>query len=280
MLFRSKEQATLYGGLEYDTDAETLKEVNQAYDTDAYRSRALTDDRSMRAGVMPLEGTEKEVRNIAAIMKDAKERYKVYSSCEGTEESFKALSGTDNTCLHIATHGFYIPDKGGNGRARQTFSFMVNDNSIPEEDRAMTHSGLLFAGANATLHNETLPYNLEDGILTSQEITSLDFRKVDLVVLSACQTALGDMTGDGVFGLQRGFKKAGAKTLLMSLWKVDDTATQILMTRFYTNYLSGDTKGQKRASFVKAQQYLRACDGGKYDNPVYWAAFIMLDALS
>lgn len=275
-----KEQATLYGGLEYDTDAETLKEVNQAYATDAYRSRALTDDRSMRAGVMPLEGTEKEVRNIAAIMKDAKERYKVYSSCEGTEESFKALSGTDNTCLHIATHGFYIPDKGGNGRARQTFSFMVNDNSIPEEDRAMTHSGLLFAGANATLHNETLPYNLEDGILTSQEITSLDFRKVDLVVLSACQTALGDMTGDGVFGLQRGFKKAGAKTLLMSLWKVDDTATQILMTRFYTNYLSGDTKGQKRASFVKAQQYLRACDGGKYDNPVYWAAFIMLDALS
>ena len=144
----------------------------------------------------------------------------------------------------------------------------------------MTHSGLLFAGANATLHNETLPYNLEDGILTSQEITSLDFRKVDLVVLSACQTALGDMTGDGVFGLQRGFKKAGAKTLLMSLWKVDDTATQILMTRFFTNYLSGDTKGQKRASFVKAQQYLRACDGGKYDNPVYWAAFIMLDALS
>lgn len=157
---------------------------------------------------------------------------------------------------------------------------MVNDNSIPEEDRAMTHSGLLFAGANATLHNETLPYNLEDGILTSQEITSLDFRKVDLVVLSACQTALGDMTGDGVFGLQRGFKKAGAKTLLMSLWKVDDTATQILMTQFYANYLRGDTKGQKRASFVKAQQYLRACDGGKYDNPVYWAAFIMLDALS
>lgn len=275
-----KELAALYGGLEYDTDVETLKEVNQAYATDARRSRSVIDDRSLRAGVLPLEGTEKEVRNIAAIMKDAKEKYKIYSACEGTEESFKALSGTDNTCLHIATHGFYIPAKGDKGRALPTFSFMVNDNSIPEEDRAMTHSGLLFAGANATLHNEPLPYNLEDGILTSQEITSLDFRKVDLVVLSACQTALGDMTGDGVFGLQRGFKKAGAKTLLMSLWKVDDNATQILMTQFYANYLHGDTKGQKRASFVKAQQYLRTCDGGKYDNPRYWAAFIMLDALS
>lgn len=275
-----KECAALYGGLEYDTDAETLKEVNQAYATDAYRSRALTDDRSLRAGVLPLEGTEKEVENIAAVMKDAKEKHKVYSSCLGTEESFKALSGTDNTCLHIATHGFYLPTTGGDDRARQTFSFMVDDNSIPAEDRVMTHSGLLFAGANATLHNEPLPHNLDDGILTSQEITTLDFRKVDLVVLSACKTALGDMTGDGVFGLQRGFKKAGAKTLLMSLWKVDDTATQILMTQFYTNYLRGDTKGQKRASFIKAQQHLRTCDGGKYNDPRFWAAFIMLDALN
>lgn len=275
-----KERAVLYGGLEYDTDAETLKEVNKAYSTDAYRPRSLTDDQSLRGGALPLEGTKKEVENIAAVMKDAKEKHKIYSSCLGTEESFKALSGTDNTCLHIATHGFYIPGNGGDERTRQTFSFMVNDNSIPVEDRVMTHSGLLFAGANATLHNETLPYNLEDGILTSQEITSLDFRKVDLVVLSACKTALGDMTGDGVFGLQRGFKKAGAKTLLMSLWKVDDTATQILMTQFYTNYLRGDTKGQKRASFIKAQQHLRTCDGGKYNDPRFWAAFIMLDALN
>ncbi len=275
-----KERAALYGGLEYDTDAETLKEVNKAYSTDAYRPRSLTDDQSLRGGALPLEGTKKEVENIAAVMKDAKEKHKIYSSCLGTEESFKALSGTDNTCLHIATHGFYIPGNGGDDRARQTFSFMVDDNSIPAEDRVMTHSGLLFAGANATLHNETLPYNLDDGILTSQEITTLDFRKVDLVVLSACKTALGDMTGDGVFGLQRGFKKAGAKTLLMSLWKVDDTATQILMTQFYTNYLCGDTKGKKRASFLKAQQYLRTCDGGKYDNPHFWAAFIMLDALN
>ncbi len=275
-----KERAALYGGLEYDADVETLKEVNQAYASETYRPRSAFDDSSLRGGAMPLDGTKKEVENIAAIMEDAKEKHEIYSSCKGTEESFKALSGTDYTCLHIATHGFYEPSNGDNNRTRQMFSFMVDDNSIPMEDRTMTRSGLLFAGANVTLHNETMPNSLEDGILTSQEITSLDFRKVDLVVLSACKTALGDMSSDGVFGLQRGFKKAGAKTLLMSLWKVDDTATQILMTQFYTNYLRGETKGKKRASFVKAQHYLRTCDGGKYDNPIFWAAFIMLDALS
>ena len=95
----------------------------------------------------------------------------------------------------------------------------------------------------------------------------------DLVVLSACQTGVGEINGDGVFGLQRGFKKAGVNSLLMSLWEVNDQATGILMKAFYSNLMSGLTKQQ---SLLNAQQELR--DKG-FVNPFFWAAFILLDAV-
>lgn len=116
----------------------------------------------------------------------------------------------------------------------------------------------------------------DDGILTAKEIARLDLSKVDLIVLSACETGLGDISGEGVFGLQRGLKKAGVKSLLMSLWKVDDEATQILMSEFYKNIISGKTKVE---AFKEAQVYLRSTQGGKFNNAKYWAAFILLDAL-
>ena len=105
----------------------------------------------------------------------------------------------------------------------------------------------------------------------------MDFSNLDLVVLSACQTALGDIDYDGVYGLQRGFKKAGANTIIMSLDKVDDEATKILMVEFYRNLMSGKSKYQ---SLKDAQMYLRKVDNGKYDNPKYWASFIMLDGIN
>ena len=85
------------------------------------------------------------------------------------------------------------------------------------------------------------------------------------------------ISGEGVFGLQRGFKKAGANTILMSLNKVDDEATRILMVEFYRNLMNGKTK---RQSLQEAQQYLRKVDNGKYNSPKYWASFIMLDGLN
>ncbi len=100
----------------------------------------------------------------------------------------------------------------------------------------------------------------------------MDLRKTDLVVLSACQTALGEITGEGVFGLQRGFKKAGARTIIMSLWPVDDNATLLMMTEFYNNLTSGKTK---REAFNAAQNVVKKTKG--FENPRYWAAFIMLD---
>ena len=144
-----------------------------------------------------------------------------------------------------------------------------------DEDRSLSCSGLLFAGANSALdplRRIEIPDGTEDGILTAKEISRLDFSGLDLVVLSACQTGLGKITSEGVFGLQRGFKKAGAQTIVMSLWEVSDEATQLLMIEFFKNLTGGQSK---RAAFLNAQKIVRQ----KYPNPLYWAAFIMVDGM-
>jgi CHAT domain-containing protein len=109
--------------------------------------------------------------------------------------------------------------------------------------------------------------------LTAQEISEIDFRGLDLAVLSACQSGLGHISADGVQGLQRGFKKAGCNSIIMSLWNVDDEATQILMTTFYKEYLSGKTKLQ---AFENAKRELR--NHQSFKDAKYWAAFILLDS--
>ena len=144
-----------------------------------------------------------------------------------------------------------------------------------QEDRSLSQSGLLFAGANSALDPEKrkdIPEGVDDGILTAKEISRLDFKGLDLVVLSACQTGLGEVTGEGVFGLQRGFKKAGAQTIVMSLWKVDDNATKDLMIEFYKNLVAGKSK---REAFIAAQNVVRQ----KYKDPQKWAAFVMVDGM-
>ena len=167
---------------------------------------------------------------------------------------------------------------------RLMFMTQLSDNGPRYvEDKALTRSGLFMAGANNILSGDTIPEGVDDGILTAQEIAQMNLRGTDLVVLSACQTGMGEISGDGVFGLQRGFKKAGVNSLLMSLWDVDDDATQMLMTSFYRNLMAGQTKQQ---SLLNAQNTVRDFSGqinGKhrdFSNPRYWAAFILLDALN
>lgn len=220
---------------------------------------------------------------IAKDMKQHSVSYIYYSGMDGTEESFKQLDGTKPKSMHIATHGFYFTEKeaGKTQFARPELELMtdrIRNTGHLIEDKPMTRSGLLFSGCNRAFRHEQIPEGEEDGILTAQEIAMLDLRGLDLVVLSACQTGLGDViSGEGVFGLQRGFKKAGAKTILMSLNKVDDEATRILMVEFYRNLMNGKTK---RQSLHDAQQYLRKVDNGKYNAPKYWASFVMLDGLN
>ena len=128
----------------------------------------------------------------------------------------------------------------------------------------MIRSGLV-------LSDIIVPSNMkEDGVLTAYEVTSLNLDSTYLVVLSACETGLGEIkNGEGVYGLQRGFNVAGARYLLMSLWKVDDFATSMLMGQFYNNWLK---TGNIHQAFTDAQQFVRA----DYPHPYYWGSFILL----
>lgn len=312
---KSVDKAVLYGGLRYDTDMSTMVNdsrkypvVTRSFDIDI---STLSDSLNLRGGLQHLPATLVEAEEIEKYIRKTNILPTLYTDTVGTEGSFKALSGGRTRLIHVATHGFYWTQREVQTVKNLPFLSMQGMEAYNEEDKAMTRSGLFFAGANNLLEGKHLPENVEDGILTAREISALDLRGLDLVVLSACQTGLGEISGDGVFGLQRGFKKAGAKSLLMSLWKVDDKATQMLMTRFYANLVAGKGKAE---SLRDAQKYVREYEvqqttgntpdkrilsanakaqaekeqkkSGEtrivrpYSDPKFWAAFILLDGIN
>lgn len=178
--------------------------------------------------------------------------------------------------LHIATHGFFLPDQEPATGQKGPQSGGQVDTPLDRDagqlsrsvENPLLRSGLVLAGANAWLQGRKLPAEDEDGILTGEDASGLDLLSTELVVLSACETGLGDIrTGEGVFGLRRAFLLAGAKTLVMSLWKVPDAQTQMLMEDFYKRILEGRPREE---SLREAQLAVKA----SYPEPFYWAAFI------
>jgi CHAT domain-containing protein len=172
--------------------------------------------------------------------------------------------------IHLATHGYFFPDTKNRDEVRG----MRDDEPVfKTSDQPMIRSGLILAGGNhAWKTGRPLRPDVEDGILTAYEISQMDLSGTELVVLSACETGLGDIDGnEGVYGLQRAFKIAGAKYLVMSLWQVPDQQTQELMAAFYENWLT--KKMGIPDAFRAAQQSVR----DRYDHPFFWAGFVLVE---
>ena len=231
-----------------------------------YQSRAINKNEldSLQRGMLlsDLPGTQIEIDLISDNLKSKGWDVEVISGVDATETSVKSV--VNPKILHIATHGFFFEDQQMVKRSN-----MISSDNNKVVANPMTRSGLIFSGAENTMNGEMLAN--DNGWLNSYEASLLNLRKTALVVLSACETGSGDVrNGKGVYGLQRAIKVAGAESLIMSMWEVDDKATQELMTLFYDFWI--DKKMSKKEAFKKAQQKIRE----KYKHPYYWGAFIMI----
>ena len=224
--------------------------------------------RELRGGaLLPLPATQVELEQIAALLGQQKWQVQLYTDQQALKESIKRVR--QPRVLHVATHGFFLPDQ------ERKLSDRPDDRPSGLED-PMLRSGLFFAGANRTLAGQPTPPDLDDGILTAYEATGLNLQGTELVVLSACETGLGQVAaGEGVFGLRRALQVAGADAVLMSMWSVPDRETQELMTLFYTKWLAGKDKHQ---ALREAQVELRETVKARYgqDLPYYWGAFVLV----
>ncbi|MBQ0090881.1 MAG: CHAT domain-containing protein, partial [Prevotellaceae bacterium] len=251
------ESATVYGGIQYNVSTDDLLAQSRQYDENSLLAhRGIANDTINRGSVQYLPGTKIEAEAIVRMLQGNRIPSKLYTASAANEESFKALNGQKQNILHIGTHGFCWPDSTAQQQKyfTQRMSMQLMGDAQPRTTfiDPLDRCGILFAGANMALsgHSKELPEGVQDGILTAKEISLMDLSGCDLVVLSACETAKGDITSEGVFGLQRAFKMAGVQTIIMSLWPVDDKATQMLMTEFYTNWINHHQP--KREAFKNA----------------------------
>lgn len=209
-----------------------------------------------------LPASEKEGQQVARLLSTR--------LISGAAASSRALQRSQSPrLLHVATHGFFVADQDSNAseplRVLQDISPHLK---APDQEDPQLRSGLVLAGAN---HPEADPS--DDGYLTAAEAVMLNLRGTELVVLSACSTGQGDIrTGEGVYGLQRALAVAGARSTLLSLWKVDDEATSEFMLRFYTRLKAGEGRSNALATTQKEFRNGKA-GNGRWKEPYYWAAW-------
>jgi CHAT domain-containing protein/Tfp pilus assembly protein PilF len=207
--------------------------------------------------------TRKEAESVTgALRENGVFNVDTHLDAEATEEVLKNMPAPPDV-LHLATHAYFCEDPD------------LSKNAIFENP--LLRCGVALAGANRLIEGkQEAKLQGEDGILTALEASGLNLVGTDLVVLSACETGVGEIkNGEGVYGLRRAFQCAGAGTVLMSLWKVDDTETCSLMTRFYQNWLSGQTKKEAlRGAALAALNNRRA--GNESTHPIFWGGFVLL----
>ena len=268
MIKEKGRKALLMGDPDFDLVAKQTKGENQ---------RPLTRSRNMQGiNFSRLPGTKEEVDAIAAILgRSASDTYTGVNARESV-----LMKSKSPRILHLATHGFFLSDQDWSSMMDEKsrgITITAKDKPSPKKpvniENPFLRAGLALAGANRSLAQE----GVNEGILTAEKILGLNLRGTDLVVLSACETGMGDVkNGEGVYGLRRAFTQAGAKSLVMSLWEVPDKETKELMVSFYKNLQSGkmNRAAALRNAALKQRETVKARYG--YDNPYYWGAFVFL----
>jgi CHAT domain-containing protein len=262
----SQKTATLFGGINYELDTTNTGDILAAVENITQTEPTTRGGDAWRA----LTWTGREVDEINTILTEAGYQVELYKEFDAEEEQFKSFGQTTKLSpriIHLSTHGYFFEDPGSDaGKAREGVS------STQISEHPMIRSGLILAQGNYfwTL-NQPLPGKKENGILNALEISQLDLSGTELVVLSACETNLGEIQGnEGVYGLQRAFKIAGVRYMIMSLWEVKDRQTKQLMTKFYDNLAEGLSI---REAFKGAQDDMRENYGDAY----YWAGFVLIE---
>ncbi len=218
----------------------------------------------------PLPSTQIEIEKVGGTLKAAGWQVRSYTGNEALEEVIDRLRSP--RVVHVATHGFFLSDQE---MAQKETTSPAGSRGVGMED-PMLRSGLFFAGADRAAAGAAPAAGLDDGVLTAYQAAQLDLQGTELVVLSACETGLGEQkNGEGVFGLRRGLQEAGAESVLMSMWSVPDQETQELMALFYQKWLGGV---EKHEALRQAQIQEREVVRQRYakDLPFYWGAFVLI----
>lgn len=252
--------AVLYGGLQYDLEPNVMAENAKQYDLSSLMVMRGGDIVRGDSIFRELPGSKVEIERISEILKKSKVKVTPYTGVNGTEESFLSMHGKSPRILHLATHGFYY-----------TPTEAEEVDYLRGYSDAMSLSGLIMSGGNAAWRGKELPAGTLGGVLTANNIAHLDLSDTEMVVLSACQTGQGNATAEGLYGLQRAFKKAGVGTMVMTLWSVSDKVATEFMIKFYEALVENDR--DKHKAFEHTKSYIRR----QYPDPYHWAAFVMLD---
>ena len=265
--YKEYQTAAVYGGIDYNTSLDTM-----ADEARIYAHKTASDDYAMYRGIDErgswgnLRYSLIETDNIEKILNDRNIQVSKYVSSKASEESFKALSGRSPDLIHISTHGFYYQPYIHNFRSDYSNAYFSSYDTNKKK-----YNGLLFSGANNAWKNNQYKENVDDGVLTAEEISLLDLSHTSLVTLSACQTGLGEVHDiDGNNGLLRAFKVAGVKDIIITLWSISDSATSYFMESFYKNLSS--EKGVKAALDETIKQIKK-----EMPEPYYWAPFVLIE---
>ena len=253
----------LFGNPDFDLLIANKKE--NEFSLERGLDNELLDEIKSGVKISPLNGTQKEIETLDAILNNSNSTVELFSKANATEDNLKKIQSPD--ILHIATHGYFLTNND-TSKTKQSIANLIDDNY---KNDSYLKSGLLLAGAQNTLNGKQ-PESKNNGILTAEEAKSLNLKDTELVVLSACETGLGDnLVGEGVIGLQRAFMIAGSKSVIMSLWSVSDEKTQELMTMFYSNWIKN--KMTKEEALYQAKLEMKKL----YPEPYYWAGFVLLE---